>query len=180
MEHNQCTRRTQMFYASSERASTERRVFAHEITKEDAAKEHSVSMQSIINYVKEYMKSAGIKAIPEADASFPTRPRSGRARKYQKSPPGSNTRRSRPRLRNRRPADKRINERRLQNVDCCSRPFFKSSESARRKSSLPPIGDLSFGRGGRSQASRRRGASFHSPTRSEYRNDDALFLSDIP
>ena len=61
-----------MFYAPSERASIGRRVFAHEITKEDAAKEYSVSMQSIINYVKEYMKSAGIKAIPEADASFPT------------------------------------------------------------------------------------------------------------
>ena len=57
-----------MFYTPSERVSIGRRVFAHEITKEAAAKEYSVSIQSIINYVKEYMKSAGIKVIPEADA----------------------------------------------------------------------------------------------------------------
>ena len=57
-----------MLHAPNERASIGRRVFAREITKEDAAREYSVSIQSIINYVKEYMKSAGIKAIPEADA----------------------------------------------------------------------------------------------------------------
>lgn len=57
-----------MFYTPSERVSIGRRVFAHEITKEEAAREYSVSIQSIVNYVREYMKSAGIKAIPEADA----------------------------------------------------------------------------------------------------------------
>ena len=51
-----------MFCAPSERAGIGKRVFAHEITKEEAAREYSVSIQSIVNYVKEYMKSAGIKA----------------------------------------------------------------------------------------------------------------------
>ena len=57
-----------MFYTPNERVGIGRRVFAHEITKEEAAREYSVSIQSIVNYVKEYMKSAGIKPIPEADA----------------------------------------------------------------------------------------------------------------
>jgi hypothetical protein len=57
-----------MFHTPNERVSIGRRVFAHEITKEEAAREYSVSIQSIVNYVKEYMKSAGIEAIPEADA----------------------------------------------------------------------------------------------------------------
>ena len=38
-----------MFYTPSERVSIGRRVFAHEITKEAAAKEYSVSVQSIVN-----------------------------------------------------------------------------------------------------------------------------------
>lgn len=50
-----------MFYTPSERVGIGRRVFAHEITKEAAAREYSVSIQSIVNYVKENMKSAGIK-----------------------------------------------------------------------------------------------------------------------
>lgn len=54
-----------MYYTDIERVDIGRRVFTHEITKEAAAKEYSVSIQSIVNYVKEYMRKAGIKAIPE-------------------------------------------------------------------------------------------------------------------
>ncbi len=55
-----------MYYAAEQRAGIGRRVFAHEITKEAAAREYSVSIQSIVNYVKGYMRQAGIKPIPEA------------------------------------------------------------------------------------------------------------------
>ena len=55
-----------MFHTPNERAGIGRRAFAHETAKEEAAREYSVSIRSIVNYVKEYMKSAGIEAIPEA------------------------------------------------------------------------------------------------------------------
>lgn len=57
-----------MYYTAEQRVDIGRRVFAHEISKEAAAREYSVSIQSIVNYVKEYMGQAGIKAIPEASS----------------------------------------------------------------------------------------------------------------
>lgn len=40
------------------------------ITKEDAAKKYDVTIQSIVNYVKEYMKANNIKAIFETTDSL--------------------------------------------------------------------------------------------------------------
>lgn len=43
-----------------------RRVFAHEPTKKEATTaEYDVTEQSIYQYVREYLKSAGIDAVPK-------------------------------------------------------------------------------------------------------------------
>jgi transposase len=55
-----------MYYSAQERLDIGRKVFNHQISKEEAAREYGVSMQSIINYVKEYMRSANIPAVPKA------------------------------------------------------------------------------------------------------------------
>ena len=59
-----------MYYTPKERLEIGRRVFAHALTKEEAAKECGVTIPCIVNYVKEYMKENGIKPIPEASDSF--------------------------------------------------------------------------------------------------------------
>ena len=55
-----------MYYTPKERLEIGRRVFAHALTKEEAAKKCGVTIPCIVNYVKEYMKENGIKPIPEA------------------------------------------------------------------------------------------------------------------
>lgn len=54
-----------MYYMPKDRLDIGRKVFTHELTKEAAAREYSVSVQTIINYVKEYMKENHIPVIPE-------------------------------------------------------------------------------------------------------------------
>lgn len=55
-----------MYHTPKERMDIGRRVFAHELSKEDAAREYEVSVQSIVNYVKDYMKESRIPVVPEA------------------------------------------------------------------------------------------------------------------
>lgn len=59
-----------MFYTTLQRIDIGRKVFTHQMTKSEAAKEFMVSEQSIINYVKEYMKANKIPIIPDADNVF--------------------------------------------------------------------------------------------------------------
>ncbi len=59
-----------MHYIRKERIEIGCRVFTHEITKEEAAKQYDVTIPCIANYVKEHMKSNNIKPIPEANESF--------------------------------------------------------------------------------------------------------------
>ena len=54
-----------MFCTPSERIEIGRRVFAHELTNKEAAAEYGVAEQSIYQYVREYLKSAGIDAVLE-------------------------------------------------------------------------------------------------------------------
>ena len=54
-----------MYYAPSKRIEIGRRVFAHELTKKEAAAEYDVTEQSICQYVRECLKSAGIDAVPK-------------------------------------------------------------------------------------------------------------------
>ena len=61
-----------MYYTPKERLEIGRRVFAHALTKEEAAKEYDVTIPCIVNYVKEYMKANNIKPIPETSDSFET------------------------------------------------------------------------------------------------------------
>lgn len=56
-----------MYYLPKQRVDIGRKVFTHEMSREEAAREYEVSGQSIVNYVREYMKESGIKAVPEAD-----------------------------------------------------------------------------------------------------------------
>lgn len=56
-----------MFYSAQERIDIGRKVFTHEISKSEAAKEYMVSENSIIKYVKEYMKANNIPVIPGVD-----------------------------------------------------------------------------------------------------------------
>ena len=55
-----------MYHSAQERLDIGRKVFNHQISKEEEAREYGVSMQSIINYVKEYMRSTNIPAVPKA------------------------------------------------------------------------------------------------------------------
>ena len=59
-----------MYYTPRERLEIGRRVFAHALAKEEAAKECGVTIPCIVNYAREYMKEDGIKPIPEASDSF--------------------------------------------------------------------------------------------------------------
>ena len=54
-----------MHCTPSKRIEIGRRVFAHELTKQEAAAEYGVTEQSIYQYVREYLKSAGIGAVPK-------------------------------------------------------------------------------------------------------------------
>lgn len=56
-----------MFYTTLQRIDIGRKVFTHEMTKSEASKEFMVSEQSIVNYVKEYMKANKIPVIPDVD-----------------------------------------------------------------------------------------------------------------
>ena len=42
-----------------------RRVYTHEISKEQACKEYDISITTVVNYVKLYLKAHNIPAIPE-------------------------------------------------------------------------------------------------------------------
>jgi len=61
-----------MFCTPSERIEIGRRVFAHELTNKEAAAEYGVAEQSIYQYVREYLKSAGIDAVPKAVEAYCT------------------------------------------------------------------------------------------------------------
>ena len=50
----------EMFCTPSERIEIGRRVFAHELANKEAAAEYGVAEQSIYQYVREYLKSAGL------------------------------------------------------------------------------------------------------------------------
>ena len=60
----------EMFCTPSERIEIGRRVFAHELTNKEAAAEYGVAEQSIYQYVREYLKSAGIDAVPKAVEAY--------------------------------------------------------------------------------------------------------------
>ena len=53
------------YCAASKRLEIGRRVFARELTEKEAAAEYDVTEQSIYQYVREYLKSAGIDAVPK-------------------------------------------------------------------------------------------------------------------
>ncbi len=55
-----------MYYSAQERLDIGRKVFIHQISKEEAAREYGVSMHGIINYAKECMRSMKIVIVPEA------------------------------------------------------------------------------------------------------------------
>ena len=59
-----------MYYSMQERVDIGRKVFNHQITKEEASRQYGVSMQSIVNYVREYMKTAKIPIVPEAEEAL--------------------------------------------------------------------------------------------------------------
>ena len=59
-----------MYYTPKERVDIGRRVFARELTQQDAARQYGVSQQSIVNYVREYMKGKGIPVVPEASEAI--------------------------------------------------------------------------------------------------------------
>lgn len=59
-----------MYYMPKERLDIGRKVFTHETSKEEAAREYGVSIQTIINYAKEYMKENHISVIPEKADTF--------------------------------------------------------------------------------------------------------------
>ena len=46
-----------MYYMPEERLNIGRRVFTQEISKEKAASEYNISITTVVNYVKEYMKA---------------------------------------------------------------------------------------------------------------------------
>ena len=46
-----------MYYLPEERLNIGRRVFTQEISKEKAASEYNISITTVVNYVKEYMKA---------------------------------------------------------------------------------------------------------------------------
>ena len=46
-----------MYYMPEERLNIGRRVFTQEILKEKAASEYNISITTVVNYVKEYMKA---------------------------------------------------------------------------------------------------------------------------
>ena len=54
-----------MYYTPKERVDIGRRVFARELTQQDAARQYGVSQQSIVNYVRKYMKGEGIPRLPK-------------------------------------------------------------------------------------------------------------------
>ena len=64
-----------MFCTPSERIEIGRRVFAHELAKKEAAAEYGVAEQSIYQYVREYLKSAGLPPYSRMQLKWPA-PRS--------------------------------------------------------------------------------------------------------
>ena len=46
-----------MYYMPEERLNIGRRVFTQEISKEKASSEYNISITTVVNYVKEYMKA---------------------------------------------------------------------------------------------------------------------------
>ncbi len=59
-----------MYHTPSERMEIGRRVFAHKLTKKEAAAEHDITEQSIYRYVRECLKSAGIDDVPKAIETY--------------------------------------------------------------------------------------------------------------
>ena len=58
-----------MYYLPEERLNIGRRVFTQEISKEKAASEYNISITTVVNYVKEYMKANKISIVPKVDTS---------------------------------------------------------------------------------------------------------------
>ena len=58
-----------MYYTPEERLNSGRRVFTQEISKEQAASEYNISITTVVNYVKEYMKANKISIVPKVDTS---------------------------------------------------------------------------------------------------------------
>ena len=54
-----------MWYSDEEKEVIGRRVYTHEITKEEACNEYNISVTTVINYVKHYLKVHNIPVIPE-------------------------------------------------------------------------------------------------------------------
>ena len=54
-----------MWYTDNEKLDIGRRVYTHEISKEQACKEYDISIITVVNYVKLYLKAHNIPAIPE-------------------------------------------------------------------------------------------------------------------
>lgn len=54
-----------MWYTGNEKLDIGRRVYAHEISKEEACKEYNISITTVVNYVKLYLNAHNIPAIPE-------------------------------------------------------------------------------------------------------------------
>lgn len=53
-------------YSVDDKVEIGRQVYTHEITKTEAAKKHEVSIRSIVDCVKLYMKQNNLTPIPEA------------------------------------------------------------------------------------------------------------------
>ena len=58
-----------MYQTPEERLNIGRRVFTQEISKEQAASEYNISITTVVNYVKEYMKANKISIVPKVDTS---------------------------------------------------------------------------------------------------------------
>lgn len=54
-----------MWYSDEEKEVIGRRVYTREITKEEACDEYNISITTVINYVKHYLKVHNIPAVPE-------------------------------------------------------------------------------------------------------------------
>ena len=56
-----------MYYSLKEREDIGKKVFTHQLTKEEAMKEYDISITTVINYVKYYMQQHNIPVVPKVN-----------------------------------------------------------------------------------------------------------------
>lgn len=56
-----------MYYSLKEREDIGKKVFTHQLTKEEAMREYDISITTVINYVKYYMQQHNIPVVPKVN-----------------------------------------------------------------------------------------------------------------